>query len=45
MAEKLYAQQPQGGEQAGQQQTQGEQASNENVVDAEYEEVKDDKKA
>jgi molecular chaperone DnaK len=44
MAERLYAQQPQGGQgQEGGQQT--EQAQQENVVDAEYEEVKDDKKS
>jgi molecular chaperone DnaK len=50
MSEKLYAsqqtQQP-GGEQAqggGEQQSAGQKPGGDNVVDAEYEEVKDDKK-
>lgn len=49
MAERLYAQgqtdQAAGGEQpgAGQQQSQGSEKKGENVVDAEFEEVKDDK--
>ncbi len=49
MAEHLYAQQPnqEGQQQAGGEQPQGESShkQNENVVDAEFEEVKDDKKA
>lgn len=46
MAEQLYAQQSQDG-QAGaqQQQASGQEQQGENVVDAEYEEVKDDKKS
>lgn len=49
MAERLYAagqqQNQAGGEQAQQQQSAGEEKKGENVVDAEFEEVKDDKKS
>ncbi len=43
LAEKIYAQQPQGGAEAGAQE-QGEKTVDAEVVDAEFEEVKDDKK-
>lgn len=44
MAERLYAQKEQAGGKAGAQQEQAQSGAKEDVVDAEFEEVKDDKR-
>jgi len=44
MAERLYAQKEQAGGEAGAQQEQAQSGAKEDVVDAEFEEVKDDKR-